>query len=124
MREALRLIDMAAVAADKSGKRSWLAEVHRLQGELLLQEASSEAGRSVAVTEAAELCFQRALAVARHQRATSLELRAAMSLSRLWQCQGKREEARRMLADIYGRFTEGFDTRDLQEARALLDELS
>ena len=71
----------------------------------------------------AEACFQQALDVARRQEAKSLELRAAMSLSRLWQQQGKRAEARELLAPIYGWFTEGFDTADLQEAKALLEEL-
>ena len=72
----------------------------------------------------AETCFQQALAVARRQQAKSLELRAAMSLSRLWQQQGKRAEAYQLLAETYGWFTEGFDTADLQEAKALLAELS
>jgi predicted ATPase len=72
----------------------------------------------------AEACFQRALDVARRQEAKALELRAAMSLSRLWQQQGKRAEARALLAPIYGWFTEGFDTADLQEVRALLDALA
>jgi predicted ATPase len=72
----------------------------------------------------AEACFQQALAIARRQQAKSWELRAAMSLSRLWQCQGKRAEAYALLAPIYGWFTEGFDTTDLQEAKALLEELS
>jgi predicted ATPase len=71
----------------------------------------------------AEACFQQALAVARRQQAKSLELQAAMSLSRLWQRQGKRAEARELLAPIYGWFTEGFDTADLQEAKALLEAL-
>ena len=71
----------------------------------------------------AEACFQQALAVARRQQAKSWELRAAMSLARLWQQQGKRAEARALLAPIYGWFTEGFDTADLQEAKALLEEL-
>ena len=71
-----------------------------------------------------ESCFQQAIDIARHQQAKSLELRAAMSLSRLWQQQGKRQEARQLLAPIYGWFTEGFDTADLQEAKALLEELS
>ena len=71
----------------------------------------------------AETCLCRALDVARHQQAKSLELRAAMSLSRLWQQQGKRTEAYQVLASIYGWFTEGFDTADLQEAKALLEEL-
>jgi predicted ATPase len=71
-----------------------------------------------------ETCFRQALDVARHQQAKSWELRAAMSLSRLWQQQGQRAEARALLAPIYGWFTEGFDTADLQEAKALLDDLS
>ena len=72
----------------------------------------------------AERCFQQALAIARNQQAKSLELRAAMSLSRLWQAHGKRAAAHEIVAEIYGWFTEGFDTADLQEAKALLDELS
>jgi len=72
----------------------------------------------------AETCFQQALAVAQRQQAKSWELRAAMSLSRLWTRQGKRDEARELLAPIYGWFTEGFDTADLQEAKILLEELT
>jgi predicted ATPase len=68
--------------------------------------------------------FQQALAIARHQQAKSLELRAAMSLSRLWHQQGKRDKARALLAPLYGWFTEGFDTADLQEAKALLEEFA
>jgi len=71
----------------------------------------------------AEACFQQALAIARRQQAKSLELRAAMSLARLWQQQGKQADARALLAPIYGWFTEGFDTADLQEAKVLLEEL-
>ncbi|MBI3798434.1 MAG: hypothetical protein HY268_15910 [Deltaproteobacteria bacterium] len=71
----------------------------------------------------AEACFLKALEIARHQQAKSLELRAVISLARLWQRQGKREEAHELLAEIYGWFTEGFDTKDLQEAKALLEEL-
>ncbi|MBI3301163.1 MAG: hypothetical protein HYZ72_03665, partial [Deltaproteobacteria bacterium] len=71
----------------------------------------------------AEACFQKAIDIARQQQAKSLELRAVMSLSRLWQQQGKKDEARQMLAETYGWFTEGFDTADLQEAKALLAEL-
>jgi predicted ATPase len=92
------------------------AELHRLHGELLLQAAGSG--------DEAEACFRQAFDVARRQQAKSWELRAAMSLSRLWQRQGKRTEARELLAEIYGWFMEGFDTADLQEARALLEELS
>jgi predicted ATPase len=72
----------------------------------------------------AEACFHQAVDIARRQGAKSLELRAVMSLSRLWQKQGKKEQARQLLAEIYGWFTEGFDTADLQEAKALLQELS
>jgi hypothetical protein len=72
----------------------------------------------------AEACFQRALAVARHQQAKALELRAAMSLSRLWQRQGNEDKAHHLLAEVYGWFTEGFDTADLQEAKVLLDDWS
>ena len=73
---------------------------------------------------AAEECFRQAIASARHQEAKALELRAVLSLSRLWQSQGQKEEARQLLAEIYGWFTEGFDTADLQEAKALLAELA
>jgi predicted ATPase len=78
---------------------------------------------AVAQPEEAEACFQQALAVARRQQAESLELRAAISLSRLWQQQGKQAEARALLAPLYRWFTEGFDTADLQEAKALLEDL-
>ena len=80
-------------------------------------------GKNGNVSEA-EVCFQQAIDVSRQQSAKSLELRAVMSLSRLWQEQGKKEEARQMLAEIYGWFTEGLDTADLKEAKALLEELS
>jgi predicted ATPase len=101
---------------DKVGERVWTAELYRLKGELLLQ--------AVADARQAEACFRQAIDVARHQQAKTWELRAATSLSRLWQRQGKRAEARQLLAPIYGWFTEGFDTADLQEARALLEELA
>ena len=94
-----------------------MAEVYRLQGVLLLRQVIPDAAQ-------AEACFQQALAIARRQETKSWELRAAMSLSRLWQRQGKRVEARELLAPVYGWFTEGFDTADLQEAKALLDEWS
>src|SRR5262245_12002831 len=76
------------------------------------------------IQKEAEECFKKAIEIARHQQAKSLELRAVMSLSRLWQQQGKKAEARQILAEIYGWFTEGFDTKDLQEAKALLEALS
>ena len=89
-------------------------EVHRTAEEIAI--ISPERDR-------AEGYFERALAVARHQQAKSWELRAAMSMARLWRDQGKRDEARELLAPVYGWFTEGFETRDLKEAKALLDEL-
>ena len=114
------------------GERCWEAELYRLKGELLLQSGdqgltsgvlSADAGRQTREAEA-EACFHQALDVARRQQAKSLELRAAMSLSRLYRRQGRQAEARPLLAETYGWFTEGFDTRDLQEARALLEELA
>ena len=93
------------------------AERHRLHGELLLRQTVPE-------VQAAAACFQQALDVARQRQAKSWELRAAMSLSRLLQRQGKRAEAHDLLAPIYDWFTEGFDTADLQEAKALLQELA
>ena len=113
--EGLRLLAEALAVVDK-GDRWYEAELYRIKGELLLRQAVPDAPQ-------AEACFQQALAVARRQQAKSWELRAAMSLSRLWQQQGKRAEARELLAPIYGWFTEGFDTADLQEAKALLEEL-
>jgi predicted ATPase len=107
-------------------------ETYRLKGELLLQSGvlrPESAGGTPQATlgrpqaAEAEACFQQALAIARRQQAKSWELRAAMSLSRLWQQQGKGQEAHALLAPIYHWFTEGFDTADLQEARALLEEL-
>ncbi len=92
-------------------------ELLRLKGELLL-------GQAVPAVQDAEACFQKALDLSRRQSAKSLELRAVMSLSRLWQQQGKKEKARQMLATIYGWFTEGFDTADLKQAKAMLEELA
>jgi predicted ATPase len=115
--EGLGVLDEALAVAHTTGERWWEAELHRLNGELLL--ALSLENRTKA-----EACFCQALDVARRQQAKSLELRAAASLSRLWRQQGKREEARQLLAEIYGWFTEGFDTADLHEAKALLEELS
>jgi predicted ATPase len=112
----LSVLAEALAVVDQTGERYWEAELHRLQGELLL-------GLSTDNTTEAEACFHQALAIARRQEAKSLELRAAMSLSRLWQQQGKSQEAHDLLAPIYGWFTEGFDTADLQEAKALLEEL-
>ena len=97
-------------------ERLWEANIHRIAGEMVLQSPQPDAAK-------AEAYFERALAVARTQRAKSWELRTAMSIARLWRDQGKRDEARDLLAPVYDWFTEGFDTLDLKEARALLDEL-
>jgi predicted ATPase len=115
--EGLRLLAEAHTALEASARGDLLAEAYRLQGELLLWQAVPDAVR-------AEALFHQALTLARRQQAKSWELRAAMSLSRLWQQQGKWEEARTLLAPIYGWFTEGFDTADLQEAKALLEALA
>jgi predicted ATPase len=103
-----------------TGFRWFEAELHRLKGEWLL---NAECGVHNAELTA-EACFQQALDVARNQHAKSWELRAATSLAHLWQHQGKRQDAVDLLAPVYGWFTEGFDTADLHEARALLEELS
>ena len=112
--EGLRLLTEAIALAANSGGHWWAPELHRLQGELLLVQASL--GQQC---EEAEACFHQALEVARRQQARSLELRAAMSLARLWQQQGKRQAAHHLLVEVYTWFDEGFDTVDLQEARAL-----
>jgi predicted ATPase len=113
--EALVLVGEALAAVETSGERIAEAEIYRIKGELLLDsKRSSEA----------ETCFRHAIDIASRQSAKSLELRAVTSLSRLLQKQGKKEEARQMLAEIYGWFTEGFDTADLKDAKALLEELS
>jgi predicted ATPase len=119
--DGLAALAEALTVVDKSGERFYEAELYRLKGTLTLQSQVSSPKSKV--EKEAEECFLKAIAIARQQTAKSLELRAVMSLSRLWQQQGKRNEARQMLAEIYGWFTEGFDTKDLQEAKALLEEL-
>jgi predicted ATPase len=114
--EGLTLLGEALATVHKTGERFCEAELYRLQGELLLVRSAENHGE-------AEACFQQALTVAHRQQAKSWELRAAMSLSRLWQHQGKRAEAYEFLAPIYSWFTEGFDTADLQKAKALLEAL-
>jgi predicted ATPase len=116
VKDGLRLLAEALAVLEANAQGDLLAEAYRLQGEFLLRQTVPDATQ-------AEACFQQALAIARRQQAKSWELRAAMSLSRLWQQQDKRAEAGELLAPIYGWFTEGFDTADLQEARALLEEL-
>jgi predicted ATPase len=129
----------ALALVHRNAERYYEAELYRLMGELWLQQTVSqegtaervmlaEADRGAAVQastshQQAEACFRQAIDIARHQQAKSLELRAVMSLSRLWLQHGKRAEARTLLADIYAWFTEGFDTLDIQEAKALLKEL-
>jgi len=103
-------------AMERTGEQWWKAEVHRLEGDLLLHQSSSDVAQSAN-------CFRQALDVARNQQAKSLELRAATSLARLWLSQDKRQEAYDLLAPVYDWFTEGFDTTDLKEAKALLTEL-
>jgi hypothetical protein len=126
-----------------TGERYCEADLYRLRGEFLIRQAEQGTARTAlpatallaesepgGATDAqslcieAETCLWHALDIARHQQAKSLELRAAMSLSRLWQQQGKRAAARALLVPIYGWFTEGFDTADLQDAKALLDALA
>jgi predicted ATPase len=141
--EARHLLAEALALTHRYGGYYYQAEVHRLTGEILLMQDAGEgilgspapelpridkhAGKatdpSPRPTEA-EDCFRQALDIARQQQAKSLELRAAMSLSRLWQQQDKRPEAYKLLAPVYGWFTEGFDTADLQDAKALLDALA
>jgi predicted ATPase len=121
----LAALEEALTLVEKTSERYYEAELHRQRGELLLlREAKSRPAQGSQDQYDAEMCFQRALDVARQQQAKSLELRASMSLSRLWQRQGKRTEARARLAEVYNWFTEGFDTADLQEAKTLLAELA
>ncbi len=133
--EGLSVVAEALAAVDKTGERFSEAELYRLYGELSLRMGEREMGRtgeekevvqspSHPVTSSSpEECFLKAIEIARKQQAKSLELRAAMSLARLWQQQEKKAEAHKLLFEVYNWFTEGFDTRDLQEAKMLLDSL-
>jgi len=114
--DGLRALAEAQSLVEQYEERWWEAEIYRLRGVLLLQQTGPR-------QEEAEAWLQRALGVAGRQEAKSLELRAAMNLTHLWQQQGKRAQAYDLLAPIYGWFTEGFDTADLQETKALLEEL-
>jgi predicted ATPase len=144
--EGLRMLAEALALVEKTGERYCEAELYRVKGELLLQasvqgpasqeenqKAKGKRQKSKTIEpqsptpdpySEAEACFRKAIEVARKQQAKSLELQATMSLARLWQQQGKQKEAHEMLAGIYGWFTEGFDSRDLQEAKTLLEELA
>jgi predicted ATPase len=107
-----------ALTATQTNEERWCeAEVNRVAGEVVLKSPEPDAAK-------AEIYFERALSIARQQQAKSWELRAAMSLARLWRNQGKVQQARELLAPVYEWFTEGFDTRDLREAKALLEELA
>ncbi len=143
VKEGLEVLSEALRLSETNFDRFWEAELYRLKGELVLQsevrspkskvqdqEENRKAkgkGQKLPIPNPqseAEACFLKAIEIARQQGAKSLELRAVMSLSRLWQRQGKKPEARQMLAEIYEWFTEGFDTKDLQEAKALLATLT
>ena len=115
--DARRCIDDAIDKVERSNEKWCEAEVNRIAGEVALKSPAPD-------TEKAEKYFERALSVAHQQQMKSWELRAAMSLARLWRDQGKVQQARELLAPVYGWFTEGFDTRDLKEAKALLEELA
>jgi class 3 adenylate cyclase/predicted ATPase len=119
--EGLSTLSEALTLVNRTGERFYEAELYRLRGELTLQQSKVESHKSK--VEEAEGYFLNAIKIAQHQQTKSLELRAIVSLARLWQQQGKQHAARTMLSDIYNWFTEGFDTKDLQEAKALLDEL-
>ena len=110
------MIDEALARVEETDERWWEAEIHRAKGELLLSLAAENAFE-------AEACFERASEIARGQSAKSLELRAAMSLARLWQGKNESDKARALLAPLYRQFTAGFATADLVDARTLLDEL-
>ena len=115
--DAWRCIGEAITAVETTKATIWETQVYRTAGELSLMSPKPDAAK-------AETYFQRSLAVARQQQAKSWELRASMSLARLWRDQGKLQQARELLAPIYGWFTEGFDTSDLKEAKVLLEELA
>jgi predicted ATPase len=122
----LSVITQALELAEQSGERYYEPELYRLKGQLTLQKFQASSSKFPPAPNPqgeAEACFQKAIDIARQQQAKSWELRAATSLARLWQQQGKRADALTLLLDVYNWFTEGFDTKDLQEAKALLDEL-
>ena len=143
--EGLAVLAETLTVVDKTGERFYEAELYRLKGQLTLQSRTSlgqvsdksktsqnksegpntqHLAPSTQAEAEAEACFLKAIEIARKQQAKSLELRAITSLARLWQQQGKKNDAHQMLVEIYGWFTEGFETKDLQEAKALLEKLS
>ena len=130
----------ALARVERSGERLYEAELYRLKGELTLKKSSVRSPKSgvkesrksksanrqskIPSIQEAEACFLKAIEIARKQQAKSWELRASTSLARLWQKQGKKKQAHKLLTEIYGWFTEGLDTADLKEAKALLEGLS
>jgi class 3 adenylate cyclase/predicted ATPase len=127
--EGLKTLAQALAAVDKTDEHFYESELYRLKGQLTLQKFQVPGSKfqvppSPQAEAEAEACFHKAIEIACKQQAKSLELRAVISLSRLWQSQGKKDEAHQLVAEIYGWFTEGFDTKDLQAAKALLEELS
>jgi tetratricopeptide (TPR) repeat protein len=137
--EGLQALEEATAVMSKTGQRNYEAELYRTKGTLTFQSQASRGQVKTGQDKSedtdprcltpdpeaeAEACFLQAIDIARKQQAKSLELRASMSLARLWQEQGKRHEVHELLSEIYGWFTEGFDTKDLQEAKALLEELA
>ena len=134
--EGLKLLEEALALVQRKGERCYLVELYRIKGELVLMQSMSRGvlratrGEKAAVESAlptvaqAEGCFSQSIKIAQQQKAKSWELRAAISLARLFQKQNKQKEGRDLLAEIYNRFKEGFDTMDLREAKLLLDELS
>ena len=117
LKEAWRCIDEAMTRIQKTKDAWYEAEVNRVAGEIALKSPEANVAK-------AQVYFEQALAIARQQQAKSWELRAATSMARLWRDHGKRDEARNLLAPVFGWFTEGFQTLDLKEAKALLDELA
>ena len=115
--DAWRCLNEAMTAVETTKEKWCAADLHRMAGEIALLSSEPNA-------EKAQAHFERALAIASEQHAKSFELRTSMSMARLWRDQGKRDEARELLAPVYGWFTEGFDTLDLKQAKALLDELA
>jgi predicted ATPase len=117
IQEGLAALDKALVTAASSGEKGWDAEIHRLRGELTARLPNPDPAK-------AEEAFRTALAIAREQGTRAYELRAATSIARVWRDQGRQGAARDLLAPLYGSFTEGFDTFDMKDAKALLDELT
>jgi predicted ATPase len=127
--EGLRLLDEAFALADSTGEHYYLAELHRMKGEQLLAQAGHRAlspavGTRAETVASAEACFHQSIVIARRQGARSLELRAVVSLARLYESEGQHMQAVTLLAPAYASFTEGFDTADLRDAKALLEQFS